>query len=249
MAIIVRKVHSHVKIGQLHSLCTAVNRVYNLRSAAHGVNREAPCVAEHIQYALPLCIVFEQQSVLTLVNKEARFLPFQPVDMEFQAVFNRSIIVSMPVNKTVFLSQCGLERQRCLTFIINIPDALAHHVNKHLAYLLTANMHAYAVGLHHCCRAVAINNQSGQTIALAMYQPVRVIVRIICHTNTFPHRKRRLYSAAPEALVNDNILKAQHPYGNGSFLVMAYGYAVAVGRYHPYGVAFSYAVVHVMDGT
>ena len=54
------EVERHIIVSQLYSLGTAVYRVYLLGIATHGINREATCVAEHIEHALALGILLQE---------------------------------------------------------------------------------------------------------------------------------------------------------------------------------------------
>ena len=109
-------------------------------------------------------------------------------------------------------------------------------------------MHAYAVSLHNSRRTIAVNYQAWEVVTFAMNQSIRIIIRIICHTNAFSHGQSRLHTLLPKTVVNSNIVKTQHPYSDSSQLIMSYRNTISISRYHPYSVTFSDTFVHVMNG-
>ena len=88
--------------------------MYNLGSAAQGVNGETSCVAEHIQQFAPFGIFFEQGTVLSLVYKEAGLLSAKPVYVELKAILHRYVFGIAAHNISVvfvyvgFVGQCGV---------------------------------------------------------------------------------------------------------------------------------------------
>lgn len=54
------EVERYIIVGQLYGLGTAVYRVYLLGISTHGINREATCIAEHIEHALALGILLQE---------------------------------------------------------------------------------------------------------------------------------------------------------------------------------------------
>ena len=74
MAFVAWEVHLHVACGQLYGFCTAIHRVNKLRPSAHGVEREASGVAEHVEHFLALGETLEQGTVLALIDEESCLL-------------------------------------------------------------------------------------------------------------------------------------------------------------------------------
>ena len=50
MAVVAGEVQLHVTVGQFDGLGTAVDGMDECRPTPHGIEREATCIAEHIQY-------------------------------------------------------------------------------------------------------------------------------------------------------------------------------------------------------
>ena len=67
-----------------------------------------------------------------------------------------------------------------------------HDCCKRFCYLLTFQVHTNAVGLHDSGISIDIDNQSRKIVALAVNQPVGVVLRIVCHPNGQSHLKGRL---------------------------------------------------------
>ena len=86
------KVQFHVPVGQRDRFGRAVDRVNDLGSSPHGVEREAASVAEHVQYGASFGIAFQQRPVFALIDKETCLLPLLPVDTEFQAVLKSDVL-------------------------------------------------------------------------------------------------------------------------------------------------------------
>ena len=91
--------------------------------------------------------------------------------------------------------------------------------------------------------STAEQNEARQLIALAMHQAEHVVV-ISYHSDAASHLQRRADVSGPEVTVNHNVVEAEHPYGNGADLVMAYAEAFALAVNHSDYVAFlKFAVV------
>ena len=96
------KVQFHVPVGQRDRFGRAVDRVNDLGSSPHGVEREAASVAEHVQYGASFGIAFQQRPVFALIDKETCLLPLLPVDTEFQAVLKSDVLHFTTVQVAVF---------------------------------------------------------------------------------------------------------------------------------------------------
>ena len=58
--------------------------------------------------------MLEQGTVVTLVDEKSRLLPPEPVDIEFQPVFDSDIGLELTYNIIVDGVETGLERKGCL---------------------------------------------------------------------------------------------------------------------------------------
>ena len=159
-------------------------------TASHCIYRKASGVTEHIENTPVLGIGLQQLPVLPLIDKETCFLSFQPINMEAQSVFPCYIIIGSTVYKAVFLSQVRLERQCCLTLVVNIVYPTFENFYKSLGYFVPADMKANAVSLHDRSLAIAINDKSRQIVSLAMNKTISVIVWIVSNADRLSHHKR-----------------------------------------------------------
>ena len=114
MARRVGEVQGHVGVGQRHCFCAGVDRSHPPGASAQGIDAEAAGVAEHIQNAPPPGIVLEQSAVLALVDEEPCFLSLEPVDMEFQPVFESYVRGVAPDEIAVAGAEVSLEGEGCL---------------------------------------------------------------------------------------------------------------------------------------
>ena len=71
MAGIAGEIEFNILPRELNSLGTTVNRMNQLRSSSHGVDRKTARIAEHVEHATPLCIVLEKQPIVALIDEEA----------------------------------------------------------------------------------------------------------------------------------------------------------------------------------
>ena len=149
--------------------------------------------------------MLKQRTVLTLIDEETGLLTTQPVDMELQSILHSHIIGITAQDKAILLAQVGLIRQGGLTLIIDILQLIAHHLFQSLGNLHAANVHAHTVSLHHGSRTIAVDNQSGQVISLAMHQSIGVVIRIACDIHCQAHSVSRLQAGAPELIIDGNI--------------------------------------------
>lgn len=111
MAIVAGVVEINVGIGQCNGLCRAVDRCHPLSASSHGIDREASGVAEHVEYTATFRIVFEQRSVVALVDKKSCFLSFQPVNAETQSVFGGDVVFSRSDDILILRVEVSLIRE------------------------------------------------------------------------------------------------------------------------------------------
>ena len=171
---VVREIQGNIAIGQIYGLGTTVNRVHKLCPTPHGIERESPSIAEHIEHIASLSILLQERTVLTLVNKKACFLTTQPIDVEFQSILYGDVFGTSPVEEAVLWLHIW---KRGLTFIEDILYALPHHVHQLSCNLLPAQMHSYAMSLHNSSLPIYINNKPRQMVTLTMHQSIGIISR------------------------------------------------------------------------
>lgn len=187
VACIAGEVQLYVAAGEVYGLCRAVYRVYELCSASHGVEREAACVAEHIEYGTSVRISFEERAVFALVYKEARFLSVQPVDVKLQAVFYGGIFGRLAEEVAVFVVQVGFVWQCRLRLVVYIFYGVAHHLFERFGKGVAGKVHAGAVGLHDGGVPVYVDDESRQVVAFAMYEAVCVVLGAVFEPEALPH--------------------------------------------------------------
>ena len=249
MARVVGEIQLHIAACQLYCLCRTVDTAHLNGSATHGIERESPCVAEHIEHPLALGVLFQQGTVLALVDEEAGFLSLEPVHMKAQSILYSRVVGASTINKTVFLPEVSLKRQRGLALIIYIMYVVAHHPDKRLCHLVAAHVHANAVSLHHGCIAINVYHQSGQIVALAMNKTVGVVVGVACYAYGKPHFVSRGKSRLPVIAVDGNVGKRKYPHRNGTYLIVPHSNEIVLTVNHPYHIALGYAVVHSLYGS
>ena len=128
-----------------------------LGTTTHGVEGETTCVAEHIEHTLTLGVFLKQGTVLALVNEEPGLLTTEPVDIEAQTVLYGDIVIATAQEEAILGFHKG---EGGLALIIDILNATLHHLGQSLGNSMTRNVHTNAMGLHHGCLVVDINNQS-----------------------------------------------------------------------------------------
>ncbi len=85
----------NVTLGEANRLARAVNRVHQLSSSTHGIERESASVTEHVEHTTACRVTLKQSTVLALINKETSLLSPQLVNVEFQAILNSHIGVEL----------------------------------------------------------------------------------------------------------------------------------------------------------
>lgn len=157
--------------------------------------------------------------------------------MEFQSVLHGDVVVAAADDESVLLSEVGLEGQCCLTFVINILNSLAHHLDELGGNALALKMNADAMRLHDGCGPIDIDDESGDVVSLAMHEAIGVVGGIIDNADGASHGECRLQLAIPEGIVDLDIVERQHSDGNGAYLIMADGDELASGGHHSHHLA------------
>ena len=242
------EVQLHIGVDEVHGLGRTVHGMYEGCASAHGIDREAARVAEHVQHVAPGGVALQEAAVVPLVHEEARLLAAQPVDVESQTVLHGHVIRTSAQQEAVLLTESGLERQRGLALVEDVLQALAHDVLQGLGHLLAHHVHAYAMSLHDGRGAIDIDDQPRQVVALAVDQSEGVVLRIVCHPHAPTGVQRHLYAAAPESVVDGFLNEREHAHGDAADLPMSYGDEFALGGEHTHEVSLGRLLFEVVNG-
>ena len=169
--------------------------------------------------------------------------------MELQTILHGNVVGAATYDKTVLLTKVGLEGKSGLTLIIDMLNPVAHHIDKAAGYGMTRQMNADAMGLHHGCLAIDVDDKTGKVVALTMDESVGVVDGIVDDANGTAHRKRRLELLMPKGIVNDFVGKGQHTDGYGAYLIMTDGDEVATGGHHTDYLALGNVGGQLLDGS
>jgi len=110
-------------------------------------------------------------------------------------------------------------------------------------------MHAHAVRLHNGRRAIAVDNEAGQEVALTVNQTESVVIGIVGNADSLPHGERTLQAAAPEGTVDSNVTERQHTHCYRAYLIVPYGNELLLRGHHSHDVAFLNPLVDTRQGT
>ena len=249
MARVVGEVQRDVLVRQVDGLGRAVHRVHQLGPSAHGIDREAPCVAEHVQHAASAGIALQQGAVLALVHEEARLLPLQPVDVEVQSILRGYVVGAASLQEAVFGVEVGLEGQGRFRFIIDVVHFAFHHLGQCFGYRHAVQVHAGRVGLHHGRASIHVDDEARQVVALAVHQAVGVVVFAAGYADAASHVARHGQASFPEVLVDGLVLsEGEHAHGNAPYLVVAFGDEFLFRRVDFHDLTFLGFAVDACDG-
>ena len=125
--------------------------------------------------------------------------------MEFQAVLQGCVVIGTTDDKTVLLTEFGLEGQRGLTLVEHMLNTVAHHLHQGIGNLLAANVNTHAMGLHDGRLAITVDDQSGEVVTLTVYKSVGVILGIVGNSDGNAHLECRCQAALPELFIYLNV--------------------------------------------
>ena len=171
-------VQEHIPFYHIDGLAGAVHGINVNCAGAEGIDGEASGVAEEVQDVAASGIFPDKGPVLPLVEEEAGFLAFGPVDKEFMAVLKDDLLVigealgavKVAVNKV----EAGLERGGAGAFVIDCLQGRAIDGFQGLADRAFRTEHSYGVGLHNADAIVIVYDQAGETVAFAVDKAVAV---------------------------------------------------------------------------
>ena len=150
--------------------------MYNLGSAAQGVNRETACVAEHVEQLAPFGVLLEQGSVLALVDKESGLLATQPVDVELQTILGRYVACVAAHDVAVVLVYVCLVGEGGVRLVVDVLYLVAKAFLDCFGNVHAVHVHAHAVCLHDSGVAVDIDDEAREVVALAVNKTVGGVV-------------------------------------------------------------------------
>ena len=74
MAGVAGEIHFHISCGEFYCLSATIDRMHQFGTSAHGIEREAAGVAEHVKHLLAMGETLKQRTVFTLVDEETCLL-------------------------------------------------------------------------------------------------------------------------------------------------------------------------------
>ena len=249
VTLVAGEVEGDVPVGELDGFCAAVDGVDEFCSATHGVNGEAARVAEHVEDGASFGVGLEQVAVLALVDEEAGLLSFQPVDVEVQAVLHSHVAAHRAVNEAVLVLYVCLKRERCLALVVDVLYLAFGSSHKSLAYLMANEVHTNAVCLHDCGVAIAVDDETGEVVALAVHKAERIVVLSADESDSLTHLPSRLQAREPELAVYLDIAERQHAHCDRTDLIHADSDEVALRGEYAHDFAFFYAVFDLGYGS
>ena len=189
--------------------------------------------------------MLQQAAVLALVDKEARLLSLEPVDVEAQAVLQGLVGLHVPDDVIVHRVEVGHIGQGGLALVIDVVHT--RQFGQCLGNGVAGKVHAGRVGLHHGRGAIDVDYQARQEIALAVYQTVGVVV-VALQSQCLTHAVSVVEPLLIEGLVDGRVVKREHPHGNAAYLAMAVADEFAVVGIDRHQVALHDVVVGSRNG-
>ena len=105
------------------------------------------------------------------------------------------------------------------------------------------------MSLHYGSIAIAVDNESWQVVALAMYQSERVIIVTSDESDSLAHLPSRLQSRLPELGIDFHVTKREHTHGYAAYLEHADSNKIARRGNDTHQFAFLHALVHIGYGS
>ena len=202
------EVQFDITIGNLNGTLGTIHRMHLLCSTPQGIHRESSRITKHIEYLPSLGILFQQTSVLALVNKEAGLLSLHPINLKLQAVL-LGHRVGITAKQVARLGINFLHKGQCLVaLIVHILQFLRHQPHQSIGNIVTSTMHAHTVSLHHGSISIDVDNQSGQPVTLTVHQSEGFV--IISHQpQTATHLQSLRQSFRPELTIYSFMFEGQ----------------------------------------
>ena len=248
MAGVAGEVQFHVAVRQFDGTLGDIHRMHQFRAAAHGVEGETTGVAEHVQHAPPPGILFQEAAVLALVDEKACFLPFQPIDIEFQPVFQRHEVLRGAVEVAVFRLDGGFVGEGAFGLVIDGGQAVAQHLAEGTGDVLALEVHAHGMELHDCHAGIVVHDQSRQVVPFAVHEAVHIVVRSIRQSDGLTQAVGGSDAVAPKGVIDGHVLEGEDAHGNGADLAMSGRHVTMVGSVDFYDIAFLQVTLSAGNG-
>ena len=226
----VAEIQPHVLVGQLHGALRGVDRADLLRSARGGVDREASRVAEGVEHGAARSVAFHQFAVAALVEEEARLLSLLPVDQKTMAVFRHLLCRSCDFAHQVSVHgvQPRLVGHRLRTLVVDGCETLAVDFAERLGDLHPRAVHPHRMTLYDGRRAVDVDHQPRQRVALAVDQAITGRRGVVREVERAAHVVGDGDPEVPPRLVDLLALEREHAHGDRPHLVVAQGHEFAL---------------------
>ena len=142
-----------------------------------------------------------------------------------------------------------LKRERCLALVVDVLYLAFGSSHKSLAYLMANEVHTNAVCLHDCGVAIAVDDETGEVVALAVHKAERVVVLTADESDSLAHLPSRLQAREPELAVYLDIAERQHAHCDRTYLIHADSDEVALRGEYAHDFAFFYAFFNLGYGS
>ena len=193
-------------------------------AATHGIDGESTGVAKHVEHRAVATVMFEQGAVFSLVDKEARLLTMEPVDVEFQAVFAGHIGRGFAAQKAILLTEVGLEGEGRFAFVIDMVETAFGGFEEGVGDGFAVAVHSHRVGLHDSGSAKDIDDQTGELVALTVDKAIDVVaLGSGIEPQRGTHGEGLAQTAHPKGVVNGLVVEGEDAHGNGADLIVADG--------------------------
>ena len=184
-----------------------------------------------------------------MVDEEACFLSFQPVDVEVQAVLRGHVVRAAAQQEAVFGEKVGLVGQGGFRFVVDVVYFSLHHLGQGVGYGHAVQVHPGGVGLHHGGAGIDVDDQAGQVVAFAVHQTVSIVVWTSDEADAAAHIQGDFQASVPKVAVDGFVLpEGEHAHGDAPNLEVAFGdefFFCGVDFHH---FAFFGLSVHAGDG-
>ena len=244
------EVEFHVFRGQHDGAFRRVHRADLLGAPSHGIDREAPRVAEGVEHRAPLRVAFDQLPVFALVEEEPGFLPLLPVDEKFLAVLRHHVrrMVGASPQVSVHSTQPGVEGYGLRTFVVDGRDAVAVGSQDRPRNILAGKVHADGVALDDGHRAVDVHHEPRQPVAFAVDEAVAVRVGVVRESERAPYVVGHGDAPVPPGLVDRFLVECKHAHGDRADLIVSQGDEIArAGIYFDQGTFRDFRFVFGLD--
>ena len=108
---------------------------------------------------------------------------------------------------------------------------------------MPAHVHAYRMGLYNGSPAITVDNETRETVSLAMDKAVCVVLGIVCDTGALSHGEGCCYAPLPERAVDSNVTEREDAHGYAAYLIVANSDEVPLGCQHTHDAALWYVIV------